>query len=109
MTKYYRFTTDLAWGVDDKKVDDELYIAYQNNDEDKFIKVFNEYYTEKYPFKLIKIFVMQGPGGNWPEVQVETTKKLTEKEFLNYIHEQWVDEDLTIEDMKEGFDLEIFD
>ena len=109
MNKYYRFDIDLCWGVEDSLIGIVLAEAHKNNEKEEFINVFNGYYSSIAPFKIVKIYEMHGPGGGWPFVQIETTKKLSEKQFLKYIIELWDSDVVSIEEMRETYSLEEFD
>lgn len=80
-TKYkFKYTTDIGWedeylGKDAFKI----WNYYENEDNDKFINLYNSYYADI--FKVSKILVMKG-AGKCPLVELETVELMTIKEFL---------------------------
>lgn len=81
----YLFTwdQDIAW--EDSDFGSEVTLLnqyYEAEDDEKFMELYNKVY-ESPIFKVVKIYVMKGPGGAWPDARCQTTKLMTIKDFVH--------------------------
>ena len=88
----FSFDQDIHWD-DDDVLSSKLNKYYENEDEDNFIKTFNEYY-KKYQsdgllFDVVKVIEMKGPGASWPYVTFSTKKLMTIDELISTNNEEF--------------------
>lgn len=83
----YRFTFDADLAFDSlDMIEEELWEAYDNNDTEEFIDIYNSWANSfGQLFKIKKIYSLYGPGAGWPDVLFETTKLMTPKEAMIYV------------------------
>lgn len=82
-SKKYKFswTQDICWDDSDfKDRGKALRQALEDGDTDIFEKLYNEVYANKY-FKVNYVSMIHGPGGGWPEADIETDYITVEELF----------------------------
>lgn len=90
-TKYrITFISEFAYDFEDHDLMTELNAAYYLEDKEKFKKAFNEYAeNQSLIYKIRKVFDLSGAGGNWPEIEFETTKPMTIKQLIKHLADEF--------------------
>ena len=95
-TKYkFSFNQDISWRWASNEVKKQLDIYYNDNNTDKFIKLYNKYNSidgSDGPFKIVKINNMVGPGGGAPDVKLSMNRFMTIKELINEVGQEYLED-----------------
>ena len=82
----FSYCDDICWNDSQLSPEDAKLLNkyYKAQDEEKFIALFNDYFSDLH-FVIRSIYDWSGPGVGWPSAEIKT-RELTIKDFISYMN-----------------------